>query len=234
MLKSRSLLLAFALVAPLAVPASAAPKGEAGAKESAPIKDDPAERTRQLRMWYGTWSPEYRRFMNDAAAREREKWGNQLPGGSGSTTDRSLSSGSGDGALVDSGTSPSPSLPVGTPPANGAWINIGPTRSDFITNGTTLTEVDSGRPRQVVTHPTDPNIVYVGSSNGGVWKSTDGGATWTPKTETLGSLAVGDLAMDPSDPNTLYLGLGDPFDGTGIGLYKTTNGGDTWTGPVRC
>jgi len=65
-----------------------------------------------------------------------------------------------------------------------------------------------------------------------VWKSTNGGTTWAPITETLGSLSVGSLEMDPNNSNTLYLGLGDPFDGTGIGLVKSTDGGATWMAPV--
>ena len=89
--------------------------------------------------------------------------------------------------------------------------------------------------RSIVPHPTDPNTLYVAFSGGGVWKTTSATAApygWTPLTETLGSLSVGSLAMDIANPNTLYLGLGDPFDGTGLGVYKTTDGGASWAGPV--
>src|SRR5207247_5862567 len=113
------------------------------------------------------------------------------------------------------------------------WLNIGPTKADYISNGPfTLLVTDSGRVRSFAPHPTDPNILYVAFSGGGVWKTVNGGATWTPLTEAVGSLSVGSLAMDPSNPNVLYLGLGDPFDGTGIGLVKSIDGGNTWSSPV--
>ena len=65
-----------------------------------------------------------------------------------------------------------------------------------------------------------------------MWRTTDGGTTWTPLSESLGTLSCGSLAMDPNNPRVLYLGLGDPFDGTGIGLVKSTDGGTTWGAPV--
>ncbi len=56
--------------------------------------------------------------------------------------------------------------------------------------------------------------------------------TWLPKSETLGSLSTGSLAIDPNNSSVLYLGLGDPFDGSGIGLVKSIDGGNTWFAPV--
>ena len=83
---------------------------------------------------------------------------------------------------------------------------------------------------------TDPNILYVvtGRLDGCLWtdklmfKSTDGGATWRDNispTSTIGCLAQGLAAMDPTDPNTLYLQWGDY---EGYGLLKSTNGGARW------
>jgi photosystem II stability/assembly factor-like uncharacterized protein len=83
---------------------------------------------------------------------------------------------------------------------------------------------------------TDPNILYAGTHRTDgcfftdilLFKSTDGGATWsdsiTPKQS--GCLADGLMAMDPADPNTLYLRYGDFYDG--FGLRKSTDGGATW------
>ena len=72
-------------------------------------------------------------------------------------------------------------------------------------------------------------------AGGGVWKTTNAVSaaqpTWTPITESLGSLSCGALAIDKANPSTLYLGLGDSFDGSGIGFTKTTDGGATW-GPM--
>src|SRR6201999_1049040 len=146
----------------------------------------------------------YARFLNGVARQERQRYAPLMPGAK---------------------------TPVSSP--NGtltsSWTNIGPDRANFAQNGGTLNVTDSGRANVIVTDPNNANVIYVAFSGGGVWKSTDGGTTWTPKTETLGSLSVGTLEMDPSNSNVLYLGLGDPFDGTGIGLVKSTDGGDTWS-----
>jgi len=160
----------------------------------------------------GPWSAEYRRFMMDAAARERAKWGAQIP------------------------SNPEPATvaePEATIAATGSnWLNLGPTKADYLYNFYTLNVTDTGRVRSFVTHPGDPNILYVAFSGGGVWKTTDGGVSWRALTESLGSLSTGWLAGDPKDPNVLYLGLGDPFDGTGIGLLKSVDAGSTWSKPI--
>jgi photosystem II stability/assembly factor-like uncharacterized protein len=79
----------------------------------------------------------------------------------------------------------------------------------------------------------DANTVYLGSASGGVWKTTNGGTNWTPKTDNQSSLAIGALAIDPTNPNTVYAGLGEQnFSGSsyyGFGVLKSTNGGDNWT-----
>ncbi|QRO02151.1 hypothetical protein JRI60_25630 [Archangium violaceum] len=162
----------------------------------------------------GPWSLEFRKFMNEAARKEREKYASQLPGSSSTIT-----------AVTD---------PTATVAATGTtWVNIGPTKADYLQNGSySLNKTDAGRVRNIIVDPTNPNTLYVAFSGGGVWKSTDGGTTWTPRTETLGSLSVGSLEMDPNNSQVLYLGLGDPFDGTGIGLVKSTDGGNTWFAPV--
>jgi photosystem II stability/assembly factor-like uncharacterized protein len=182
--------------------------------------DDATRRARARDEWYnesygkplrrttlgGPWSPAFRRFMLEAAERERSKWGALIPGFEGRPSTR--------------GGGPS-------------WTNLGPTRADFIQNGSFILNVtDTGRVRSIVPHPSDPNILYVSFSGGGVWRTHDAGANWTPLTEALGSLSTGSLAMDPTNPSILYLGLGDPFDGTGIGLVKSTDGGANWSAPV--
>ncbi len=113
------------------------------------------------------------------------------------------------------------------------WSNIGPSSGSG-------NYFDSGRLTGIVIHPEDSNIIYVASAGGGVWKTTNGGASWSPKTESVGSLGCGALAMDTSDPDTLYLGLGDPHRvgflglGTapGLGVLKSTDGGAHWSGPI--
>ena len=91
-----------------------------------------------------------------------------------------------------------------------------------------------GRVTTVTGVPSQPRTFYMGVASGGVFRTTDGGATWTPTTDgkvPLGS--TGSIAVADSDPNVIYLGTGS--DGvrsnvsTGRGVYKTTDGGDTWT-----
>ncbi|MFP2910115.1 WD40/YVTN/BNR-like repeat-containing protein [Pyxidicoccus sp. 3LFB2] len=191
-------------------------------------KDDPNGRRRAMDEWYnesygksygkskkgGPWSAAFRKHMNAAAAKERETYASLLPG----TSSPILPSGDPSASLAATGTT---------------WVNIGPTKANYAQNGgTSLNKTDTGRVRDIIIDPTNPAIIYVAFSGGGVWKTTDGGATWTPKSETLGSLSTGSLAMDPNSNTTLYMGLGDPFDGTGIGLVKSTDGGNTWFAPV--
>jgi hypothetical protein len=82
-------------------------------------------------------------------------------------------------------------------------------------------------------HPTDPDIIYAAHASGGVHRSTDGGVNWTPITDDLPVLTIGDIAIDPQTPNTLYCGTGEAsahsFSWFGMGLYKSTDAGASWS-----
>ena len=78
----------------------------------------------------------------------------------------------------------------------------------------------------LVIHPDDPRILWAGTS-GGVFKSTNGGASWTPTNQGLTGLRISALAVAPSDPETLYAAVRAPFSGTGV--FRSTDGGATWT-----
>lgn len=120
------------------------------------------------------------------------------------------------------------------PVQGNTFINLGPESADFEVNGPgQYFEIDSGRARQVVPHPWDKNILYLSTATGGVWKSYDAGDGWEPITDALGTTAIGALAMDPSNPDILYLGFGDPFDVPQPGLVKSSDGGATWSQPVQ-
>ena len=83
------------------------------------------------------------------------------------------------------------------------------------------------------------NAVYVGGAQGGLWKSTDNGASWIPLTDDLGSIAIGSVAIDPAPHNpgeaTLYIGTGEGNGSCdsygGVGVYKSIDSGATWNGP---
>ncbi len=130
-----------------------------------------------------------------------------------------------------------PGAPLRAPLAGDVWVNLGPDDGVFNLSSDVIEKVDSGRPTAIGVHPTNPEIVYLATAGGGVWKTYDfvSGApnpTWRPITETLGSLAVGAMAIDPNQPDTIYVGLGDPFDVDGNAVYRSDDGGGTWSSPV--
>jgi hypothetical protein len=90
--------------------------------------------------------------------------------------------------------------------------------------------------RTIVFHPTDPNIGWFGAVGGGVYKTTDGGASWFAVGDGMSNMAVTTLVVDPVNPNILYAGTGDLnylIFGIGAlpgnGIHKSVDGGLTWT-----
>lgn len=90
-----------------------------------------------------------------------------------------------------------------------------------------------GRIRSIIVHPTDPNILYIGSVSGGVWKTTNAGASWFPLKDNMENLAVCSMVMDPTNSNVIYAGTGEGFFNLdairGEGIFKTTDAGANWT-----
>lgn len=178
--------------------------------------DDPMMRQVARQSMFGVYGPDKQAELLRIAQQESEKWSRLMPGGGGQL---------GGGSTIVSGSS---------------WVNLGPSSANFESNGGAYyRQVDSGRVSGFAVNPTNPAIVYVATSGGGIWKSYDfpavGSAalpSWTPITEALPNLAIGALAMDPSNPETLYAGLGDFVDAPGGQIVKTTNGGGTWSAPV--
>ncbi|MCH7690283.1 MAG: hypothetical protein IIA17_04465 [candidate division Zixibacteria bacterium] len=90
-----------------------------------------------------------------------------------------------------------------------------------------------GRLAALAVHPSDTNTIYIGNAGGGIFKTTDHGASWTSIFDDVGTFPVGAIAIDPADPNTIYVGTGEPnvridsYEGTG--MYKSTDAGATWT-----
>jgi photosystem II stability/assembly factor-like uncharacterized protein len=90
-----------------------------------------------------------------------------------------------------------------------------------------------GRTTDVEGVPGNPAIVYVGTGGGGLWKTVNGGTTWTPIFERQGTYSIGDLALDPRNPDVIWLGTGEAnmrnSVSFGDGMYKSTDGGKNWT-----
>jgi photosystem II stability/assembly factor-like uncharacterized protein len=102
-----------------------------------------------------------------------------------------------------------------------AWRNIGPFRG--------------GRSVASSGVVSDPMTYYMGTVGGGVWKTTDAGITWRNITDgQLGTASVGAISVSESDPNVIYVGMGEhPIRGVmtshGDGVYRSTDAGGTWT-----
>ena len=114
---------------------------------------------------------------------------------------------------------------VDNPTAN--WVSLGPTPGGYFSYGNISSRIVTG-----AFDPTNPNIIYIGPANGGVWKSTDGGVNWNPLTDDQESMAMGSIAIDPTNTNIVYAGTGEAtYSGAsyyGRGLLKSTDGGNTW------
>lgn len=116
------------------------------------------------------------------------------------------------------------------------WSSLGPVGIDF-TSDPTIKQwgVVSGRVKGLAIHPANPNVLYAGCGGGGIWKSTNGGQTWTDKSGGLHMLTFGAIAIDPANPDIVYAGTGEYILGfterfyCGDGMYKSVNGGDNWT-----
>lgn len=89
-----------------------------------------------------------------------------------------------------------------------------------------------GRVNTIAVHPQNEQIIYIGYSQGGIFKTSDGGKNWTPIFDKQTNLSIGDIEIDPHNPNTLYVGTGDPnigyYSQIGNGLWKSTDAGATW------
>ncbi len=115
---------------------------------------------------------------------------------------------------------------------SGSWAEMGPSS---LQNCGTGSQVDlcTGRVTAIAIDPNNPNTIYVGGAQGGVWKSTDNGATWVALTDQLTdtSLAVGSIAIAPN--GDIYVGTGEGNNSGdsyyGSGILKSTDGGNTWT-----
>ena len=90
-----------------------------------------------------------------------------------------------------------------------------------------------GRVEAVTGVAGNPSVFYFGAVAGGVWKTTNAGLSWKPLFEHQAVSSIGAIAVDPQDPNVIYVGTGEPAlrgdISDGDGMYKSVDGGATWT-----
>jgi PKD repeat protein len=105
---------------------------------------------------------------------------------------------------------------------NGSWQIIGPIGKP--SGG------GAGRLNFIRFDPTNSNTIWVGAPDGGLWKTTNGGTSWTTNTDQLTVIGVSDVAIDPSNTQIMYLATGDSdgSDTFSTGILKSTDGGATW------
>ena len=112
-----------------------------------------------------------------------------------------------------------PKSPLETAFSRLEWRSIGPA-------------IMGGRIADVEGVPGDPNVVYVASASGGLWKTTNGGVRWTPIFERQGTISIGDIALAPSNPDVVWVGTGESNTRNSVsfgdGVYKSNDGGKTW------
>ncbi|HVG20849.1 MAG TPA: hypothetical protein VNI02_17510, partial [Blastocatellia bacterium] len=99
------------------------------------------------------------------------------------------------------------------------WRGIGPSNM-------------GGRAADVEGVPGNPNLVYAATGSGGLWKTTNGGVTWKPIFERQNTLSIGDIALEPNNPDVIWVGTGESnvrnSVSFGDGVYKSNDGGKTW------
>lgn len=110
-----------------------------------------------------------------------------------------------------------------TPYANVQWKNFGIPKN-------LGAQVGPGRTTGIDFHPSNPNIFYVSTPYGGIWKTEDRGRSYIPIGDNLPTLAVAAVVVDDENPNTIYAATGDPtwFGYPSLGVFKSLDDGKTW------
>lgn len=119
-----------------------------------------------------------------------------------------------------------------------AWVPVGP--FDLVPSTASSPIHDIGRLNCIAFHPTNPDVFWVGASQGGIWKTTNGGQNWMPLGDNLPAMRISDIAVQTDNPDVMYICIGDyGYMGLfnvyvarpthyGLGVYKTIDGGQTW------
>jgi PKD repeat protein len=121
------------------------------------------------------------------------------------------------------------------------WRPLGPQPTQSKTSARQNWGVVSGRVDALAIHPTNPNVMLLGAATGGIWKSTDGGASWRPVADTAPALAISHITFSPANPSIVFAATGEADKGSndstpaeslgtyfGSGLLKSIDTGETW------
>ncbi len=112
----------------------------------------------------------------------------------------------------------------------GSWSVVGPSPMNMMSWA--MGKV-AGRVSAFAVSPADENVLYLGTASGGLWKTTNGGTSWSAIFDSVGTQTIGSLAIDPNNSNTLWVGTGEQRQSCasyfGLGLFRSTDGGATFT-----
>lgn len=128
-----------------------------------------------------------------------------------------------------------PLVPVPPPAGGGSWTPLGPAPLSTSNCSAYCRNVGNttGRITAIAINPKNSQEIWLGTADGGVWHTMDGGKDWAPVFDTQQVLSIGSIAVDPNTPSTIYVGTGEAnqnIDGYwGAGVFKSTDGGNTWT-----
>jgi photosystem II stability/assembly factor-like uncharacterized protein len=123
-------------------------------------------------------------------------------------------------------------VPAADLAAQEASARLGETSYDALAFRNIGPAINGGRIADIAIHPDDGSVWYVAVGSGGVWKTENAGTTWQPIFDGESSYSIGSVALDPSNPATVWVGTGEDVGGRhvgyGDGVYKSTDGGKTW------
>lgn len=122
---------------------------------------------------------------------------------------------------------------AGVPAPKPAGVRVESTRLSALKARSLGPAIMGGRVSEIAPDPTRADTFYIGLATGGLWKTSNAGATFSPLFDKQAAASIGAVAVAPSDPKVIWVGTGEANDrnssGWGKGVFRSTNGGETWT-----